>query len=473
MKLCDVFIILICLTACSDPTPLVYEIETEREAVAFSFEKDEAQFVVSANCKWKITDIPGWLTASPVYGSKGKTEIKLVCQPNPVEEIRKVSLKIVSDEKEAELAVVQKPKGVLRFYNNDTILYTLPVEIVLPVKANIAYHWVLPEDYDWLDVYGVDGAIFLNIQELEKLDSRSASVIVKADNYELCDTFRISQMTKECHIRKILTKFYNSLNGRGWNRQKNWLSDKFVGEWEGVKFGDDKLSIVLPMNNLKGQLPDEIYDLPDLTELRLSSNQIGGTISPDLRKWGRLKYLDLMDNRFSGNIPGELWTLPELQVLFLGKCSFEPAAIHFSGLRRIKLLHLEEMRLTKGLSPETGLWTELEHLTIAHCSVTDFLPGEIFTDRLRYLNLSYNKIKGNIPPEIKNAKNLEQLYLDNNELTGNIPEEMGGLLLLKELTLSGNYLTGNIPPSVLKLPNWHLFHLPLILPQKNGYLKLE
>lgn len=473
MKLCDVFIILICLTACSDPTPLVYEIETEREAVEFSFEKDEAQFVVSANCKWKITDIPGWLIASPVYGSKGKTEIKLVCQPNPVEEIRKVSLKIVSDEKEAELAVVQKPKGVLRFYNNDTILYTLPVEIVLPVKANIAYHWVLPEDYDWLDVYGVDGAIFLNIQELEKLDSRSASVIVKADNYELCDTFRISQMTKECHIRKILTKFYNSLNGRGWNRQKNWLSDKFVGEWEGVKFGDDKLSIVLPMNNLKGQLPDEIYDLPDLTELRLSSNQIGGTISPDLRKWGRLKYLDLMDNRFSGNIPDELWTLPELQVLFLGKCSFEPAAIHFSGLRRIKLLHLEEMRLTKGLSPETGLWTELEHLTIAHCSVTDFLPGEIFTDRLRYLNLSYNKIKGNIPPEIKNAKNLEQLYLDNNELTGNIPEEMGGLLLLKELMLSGNYLTGNIPPSVLKLPNWHLFHLPLILPQKNGYLKLE
>lgn len=473
MKLCDVFIILICLTACSDPIPLVYEIETEREAVEFSFEKDEAQFVVSANCKWKITDIPGWLTASPVYGSKGKTEIKLVCQPNPVEEIRKVSLKIVSDEKEAELAVVQKPKGVLRFYNNDTILYTLPVEIVLPVKANIAYHWVLPEDYDWLDVYGVDGAIFLNIQELEKLDSRSASVIVKADNYELCDTFRISQMTKECHIRKILTKFYNSLNGRGWNRQKNWLSDKFVGEWEGVKFGDDKLSIVLPMNNLKGQLPDEIYDLPDLTELRLSSNQIGGTISPDLRKWGRLKYLDLMDNRFSGNIPDELWTLPELQVLFLGKCSFEPAAIHFSGLRRIKLLHLEEMRLTKGLSPETGLWTELEHLTIAHCSVTDFLPGEIFTDRLRYLNLSYNKIKGNIPLEIKNAKNLEQLYLDNNELTGNIPEEMGGLLLLKELTLSGNYLTGNIPPSVLKLPNWHLFHLPLILPQKNGYLKLE
>lgn len=218
------------------------------------------------------------------------------------------------------------------------------------------------------------------------------------------------------------------------------------------------------MNNLKGRLPDDIYSLPDLAELRLSSNQIEGTISPDIRKWSRLKYLDLIDNRFSGNIPDELWTLPELQVLFLGKCSFEPAAIHFSGLRRIRLLHLEEMQLTKGLSPEMGLWTELERLTIAHCSVSDFLPGEIFTDRLRYLKLSYNKIKGNIPPEIKNAKNLEQLYLDNNELTGKMPEEMGGLLLLKELTLSSNYLTGKIPQSVLNLPNWHLFHLPLILP---------
>lgn len=473
MKLYDVFIILICLTACSDPTPLVYEIGTERETVEFSFEKDEARIVVSANCKWKIMDIPGWLTASPVYGSKGKTEVKLVCQPNPVEEIRKANLKIVSDEKETELVVVQKPKGVLRFYNDDTILYTFPVEIILPVKANIAYHWVLPEDYDWLDVRGVDGAIFLNIQGLEKLDSRSASVIVKADDYELGDTFRIWQMTKECHIRKILTEFYNSLNGPEWNRQKNWLSDKLVGEWEGIEFADDKLSIVLPMNNLKGRLPDDIYSLPDLAELRLSSNQIEGTISPDIRKWSRLKYLDLIDNRFSGHIPDELWTLPELQVLFLGKCSFEPAAIHFSGLRRIRLLHLEEMQLTKGLSPEMGLWTELERLTIAHCSVSDFLPGEIFTDRLRYLNLSYNKIKGNIPPEIKNAKNLEQLYLDNNELTGKMPEEMGGLLLLKELMLSSNYLTGKIPRSVLNLPNWHLFHLPLILPQKNGYLMLE
>lgn len=473
MKLYDVFIILICLAACSDPIPLVYEIKTGRDAVEFSFEKSEVLFTVSANCKWKIMDIPGWLTANPVYGSKGKTEVKLVCQPNPVEEFRKVSLKIVSDEKEAELAVAQKPKGVLRFYNDDTILYTFPVEIVLPVKANVAYHWVLPEDCDWLEVRKVDGAVLLNVQELEKPDSRSAFILVKADDYELCDTFRLSQMTKECHIREILTKFYHSLNGPGWNRQKNWLSDKFVGEWEGIGFTGDKLSIALSMNNLKGRLPDDIYSLPDLVELRLSSNQIEGIISPEIRKWDKLTCLDLMDNRLSGKIPDELWTLPELQMLFLGRCSFEPAAIHFSGLRRIRLLYLMEMQLTKGLSPEMGLWTELERLTIAHCSVSDFLPAEIFTDRLRYLNLNYNKIKGNIPPEIKNAKNLEQLYLDNNELTGNIPEEMGGLLLLKELTLSGNYFTGKIPPSVLDLPYWNLFQLPLILPQKNGYLKLE
>ena len=76
-----------------------------------------------------------------------------------------------------------------------------------------------------------------------------------------------------------------------------------------------------------------------------------------------------------------------------------------------------------------------------------------------YLNLFNNQLTGEIPPEIGNLINLEELHLGGNQLTGEIPPEIGNLTNLWYLELHGNQLTGQIPSEIGNLVNLTFLHL--------------
>jgi hypothetical protein len=61
------------------------------------------------------------------------------------------------------------------------------------------------------------------------------------------------------------------------------------------------------------------------------------------------------------------------------------------------------------------------------------------------LNLSSNFLSGNIPYQIGNMKSLESLDLSNNQLSGEIPWHLSDLTSLSYLNLSYNNLSGRIP----------------------------
>ncbi|XP_052622653.1 receptor like protein 22-like [Lactuca sativa] len=61
------------------------------------------------------------------------------------------------------------------------------------------------------------------------------------------------------------------------------------------------------------------------------------------------------------------------------------------------------------------------------------------------LNLSNNHLSGNIPDTIGNLTTLFSLDFSNNELTGMIPSSMAALMFLSHLNLSHNNLSGRIP----------------------------
>lgn len=61
------------------------------------------------------------------------------------------------------------------------------------------------------------------------------------------------------------------------------------------------------------------------------------------------------------------------------------------------------------------------------------------------LNLSYNKLTGEIPPELSNLVMLEFLLLNNNNLSGEIPSSFANLSSLLGYNFSYNSLTGPIP----------------------------
>jgi len=74
------------------------------------------------------------------------------------------------------------------------------------------------------------------------------------------------------------------------------------------------------------------------------------------------------------------------------------------------------------------------------------LPLELvnLSKKLTELDLSGNRLEGNLPPEWGNLTNLQWLYLSGNQLRGNIPETFTNLGI-QSLDLSYNLLTAVEP----------------------------
>ncbi|KAM5558735.1 hypothetical protein ABKV19_020428 [Rosa sericea] len=96
----------------------------------------------------------------------------------------------------------------------------------------------------------------------------------------------------------------------------------------------------------------------------------------------------------------------------------------------------------------------LKYLELSLNKLRDGIPPQISSlSKLIYLDLSVNQLSGQIPPEIGLLTNLEVLHLNDNQLNGSIPHEISQLKFLSELALSHNSLEGMIPVSLGNLKN--------------------
>jgi hypothetical protein len=110
---------------------------------------------------------------------------------------------------------------------------------------------------------------------------------------------------------QVLKSIYDATGGSGWIRKDNWLSDKPVGDWYGVKVrAGQVIALDLSANNLTGALPAALENLIGLDELRLQNNRLTnlGALPPALR------HLNC-----AGNLLAGLPVLPELLVLECAK----------------------------------------------------------------------------------------------------------------------------------------------------------
>ena len=69
------------------------------------------------------------------------------------------------------------------------------------------------------------------------------------------------------------------------------------------------------------------------------------------------------------------------------------------------------------------------------------------------LHMSYNRLTGQLPREIRLLSNLTLLIVDGNVLQGTLPAELGQLSSLRELVANDNSLTGHVPWQVGNLTN--------------------
>ena len=182
--------------------------------------------------------------------------------------------------------------------------------------------------------------------------------------------------------REILVALYNATDGANWTNSTDWLSDRPLDDWHGVTTDAEGrvTRLRLSSNNLAGTIPAELGNLSNLTSLNLGANQLTGAIPSQLGSLSNLTQLWLYQNQLTGAIPSQLGSLSSLT-----------------------WLNLSTNQLT-GIPSQLGSLSSLEHL-----------------------DLSNNQLSGSIPSELGSLSNLTWLDLTSNKLTGAIPSQLGSL----------------------------------------------
>ncbi|XP_052623022.1 receptor-like protein EIX2 [Lactuca sativa] len=255
----------------------------------------------------------------------------------------------------------------------------------------------------------------------------------------------------------------------------------------------------LSRNMLSGKIPNCMGNLQGLTAMRLSSNQLSGAIPSSIALISSLLWLNLNKNNFTGEVPPELGNLQGLGVLDLGDNKLYGNIPNWIGkkLTSLVVLSLHKNNFTGRIPPSLCKSSNLQILDLAYNNLTGTIPPcvgnlngmvvshsiyEHFLDidhdknviqvmkgvDLEYtttwdivfnMDLSSNKLVGEIPVELTTLSKLVGLNLSNNHLSGGIPESIRKMMKLETLNFSKNELSGSIPPSMAALT--FLSHLNL------------
>ncbi|XP_022551389.1 receptor-like protein 35 [Brassica napus] len=164
-------------------------------------------------------------------------------------------------------------------------------------------------------------------------------------------------------------------------------------------------------------------------------------------KW--LRWLDLSGNHVSATNKSPVSDLPLLYKLHLSGCSITEFP-EFVKSQNIERLDISNNKI-KGQVPG-WLWTlsNLYYLDISNNSFTGFKNAKKHGLSLMTLLASNNNFTGNIPAFICRWRNLSTLDLSKNNFIGSIPRCLGINLkyTLRDLNLRQNRLQGRLPENI-------------------------
>jgi len=176
-------------------------------------------------------------------------------------------------------------------------------------------------------------------------------------------------------------------------------------------------------NFFNGSLPECFFDgtiLPDLFQLKLSTNMLTGTIPSSVGSLSNMITFSASINQMSGTIPSEIGRLPKLE-------HFDISSNRFHGtLPRDVTNHSSLMLLSVFKNDLSGtipnaFGAQLESILLNKNRFTGTIPSSIATPSLISLNLCQNRLVGTIPRSLGFASSLSVLDLSSNALTGSVP----------------------------------------------------
>ncbi|KAF3434328.1 hypothetical protein FNV43_RR25431 [Rhamnella rubrinervis] len=206
-------------------------------------------------------------------------------------------------------------------------------------------------------------------------------------------------------------------------------------------------NLVLGDNNLNGTIPSWLYSLPVLKGLDLSYNQFIGTIQEF--QYASLSHLHLGRNKLHGPIPVSVFQQQNLTSLYLSQNNLSGVVglDQFSKLKNLKLLGLSYNNFSLSFKNfENYTFPNLVSLELSSCNISEFPYFLRASENLYHLDLSQNKIQGNIPKWLWNVgvDTLQYLNLSHNLLTSYVPEQFPWKYLYT-LDLRSNSIRGHLP----------------------------
>ncbi|PHT99693.1 hypothetical protein BC332_29481 [Capsicum chinense] len=202
--------------------------------------------------------------------------------------------------------------------------------------------------------------------------------------------------------------------------------------------------------NLNGTLPLQgLCDLKYLEELSLSRNSFIGTLPTCLGNLTYLRVIDLTQNQFTGNIASSpLSSLFSLEYLLIANNNFEiPISFEsFANHSKLKFVIADYNSVIVHTTSKSWIPKfQLEALSLFNCSqMPNFLH---YQHHLRLLRLSRCNIGGDFPNWLlENNSRLGEVYLDGNAFGGSLQSPF--LPNLKALDISNNKIRGPLPPNI-------------------------
>ncbi|XP_039812054.1 leucine-rich repeat receptor protein kinase HPCA1-like [Panicum virgatum] len=245
------------------------------------------------------------------------------------------------------------------------------------------------------------------------------------------------------------------------NGPQSWTgSTDPCSSWDGISCSNGRVTEVrLPSMNLQGTLSEAIGQLSALTFLDLSNNlNLGGPLTPKIGNLKKLTTLILLGCSFSGNIPREIGNLSQLTFQALNSNKFTGGIPPTLGLLpNLIWLDMSANQLTGQIPVSPGLnqLVKAKHFHFSENQLTGPMSESLFNGNMNLVHVIFdnNNFTGPIPESLGEVISLQIIRLDHNRFSGPVPDSIGNLSNLMELFMENDDLTGTIPSALFSLPN--------------------